>query len=290
MSQVTTARMTLAEARDLTDEVKGDAAALWAKLLRLYEGGAHIAIGYSSWAEYCAEEFDLGKSRSYQVLDAARVVAALPQSTNGGTANERAVRELAPVLRQEGAETVADAYEEAVERHGPQPTAAQVREVVRGRKDEEEFTLTVQEPDNGEVTMEFLEALAAEYGLEVVGAPPSGDDELSQRAERAKDELPMPTDERVIRRLARTAQEDPERAIQIWEQAYAQHGENATAAEVAVIAAQHPPSAPWEEDMRKLTADLRRFVRTKDPKDARRALVRWRPAYKVLNEAARADQ
>jgi hypothetical protein len=45
------------EARQLTDEVKVDAQKLWAKLLSLYEGGAHIALGYSSWADYCRQEF-----------------------------------------------------------------------------------------------------------------------------------------------------------------------------------------------------------------------------------------
>ena len=44
-------------ARQLTDEVKADAAALWAKLLQLYEGNAHKALGYTSWAKYCRTEF-----------------------------------------------------------------------------------------------------------------------------------------------------------------------------------------------------------------------------------------
>ena len=35
----------LTEARSLTDEVKRDAQALWEKLLALYEGGAHAALG-----------------------------------------------------------------------------------------------------------------------------------------------------------------------------------------------------------------------------------------------------
>lgn len=40
------------EARRLTDEVKADAAKLWQKLLRLYNGGAHTALGYASWETY----------------------------------------------------------------------------------------------------------------------------------------------------------------------------------------------------------------------------------------------
>ena len=42
--------LTRGDARTLTEEVKRDAAVLRAKLLRLYEGRAHEALGYSSWA------------------------------------------------------------------------------------------------------------------------------------------------------------------------------------------------------------------------------------------------
>lgn len=40
----------------LTDEVKADAQRLWAKLLQLYEGRAHIALGYTLWSDYCAPD------------------------------------------------------------------------------------------------------------------------------------------------------------------------------------------------------------------------------------------
>ena len=66
--------MSQTEARRLTDEVKADAQRLWAKLLALYKGGAHIALGYSSWADYCQREFKMGKTRAYQMLNAARVI------------------------------------------------------------------------------------------------------------------------------------------------------------------------------------------------------------------------
>jgi hypothetical protein len=36
--------LTAIEARRLTDEVKADAQRLWAKLLCLYQGGAHTAL------------------------------------------------------------------------------------------------------------------------------------------------------------------------------------------------------------------------------------------------------
>lgn len=92
---------TAAEARRLTDEVKADAAALWAKLLQLYEGGAHTALGYSSWADYCEAEFEMGKSHAYRILDAARVIDAIPQLGNG--APPESVPTAAPFLLLRGA-------------------------------------------------------------------------------------------------------------------------------------------------------------------------------------------
>lgn len=53
-----------AEARRLTDQVKRDAQALWRKLIELYEGGAHTALNYTNWHEYCKAEFGFGRSHS----------------------------------------------------------------------------------------------------------------------------------------------------------------------------------------------------------------------------------
>src|SRR4051812_26599039 len=94
------AEWTAIDARRLTDEVKADAQRLWAKLLSLYEGGAHIALGYSSWADYCEQEFQMKKTRAYQLLQAARVIQSTMveslQVTSEVPENERLARELAP--------------------------------------------------------------------------------------------------------------------------------------------------------------------------------------------------
>jgi hypothetical protein len=76
--QELTCSLTAREARQLTDQVKADAQRLWAKLLYLYEGRAHIALGYSSWADYCQQEFKMGRRGSYRLLNVARVINELP--------------------------------------------------------------------------------------------------------------------------------------------------------------------------------------------------------------------
>jgi phage N-6-adenine-methyltransferase len=123
---VVTTPLSELEARTLTDEVKRDAASLWTKLLQLYEGEAHAALGYSSWGDYCSTEFDLSKSHGYRLLDAARVVRVVPQL---GNSNEAQARELAPLLDEPA--QLHEAWQEASE--DGKPTALKVREAVSRR-------------------------------------------------------------------------------------------------------------------------------------------------------------
>jgi hypothetical protein len=93
----------IGKTRTHTDEVKADAQKLWAKLLSLYEGGAHTALGYTSWADYCRQEFRMSNGHSYRLLQAARVVNQLPigsypQVTSQVLESEAIARELAPLL------------------------------------------------------------------------------------------------------------------------------------------------------------------------------------------------
>jgi hypothetical protein len=121
-----------AEARRLTDQVKRDAQDLWAKLLALYEGGAHFALGYSSWGDYFEAEFGGDASQGYRILDAARVQEALAAHSPNGERNlalpESHAREVAVVLREEGAEAAAEVVREVRAEKGEQATAADYRE------------------------------------------------------------------------------------------------------------------------------------------------------------------
>lgn len=119
-----------AEARSITDEVKQDAERLWRKLVELYEGGAHLALDYSSWESYFRTEFGGSRSQAYRLLDAGRAADALGASVpSSGLKVDQAVA-LSPLKRDPPA--LAAAWDEAVERHG-EPTAAELREVVAER-------------------------------------------------------------------------------------------------------------------------------------------------------------
>jgi hypothetical protein len=138
----------MAQARLLTDEVRADATAMWEKLRTLYEGRAHIALGYSSWADYCAAEFDMRKSQAYRLLDAGRVRhllgAPIPQLGNESKdaqktehwngelpapTRESVARGLAAMAKDDP-EGAVRAWEKAYETYGQDATAEQVGAIV----------------------------------------------------------------------------------------------------------------------------------------------------------------
>jgi phage N-6-adenine-methyltransferase len=120
-----TAVLSKHEARSLTDEVKRDGERLWRKLVELYDGQAHTALGYASWHSYCEAEFDFKQAQAYRLLHAGQVNAII-QMDNATLLTESHARELAPLRRQP--EKVRDAWTEASA--DGEPTAVKVREAV----------------------------------------------------------------------------------------------------------------------------------------------------------------
>lgn len=72
-----------AQAQSLTDRIRSHIDAAWADITKAYEGKAWKALGYSSWGDYVKAEFNMGRSRSYQLLDQGRVIHALADATGG---------------------------------------------------------------------------------------------------------------------------------------------------------------------------------------------------------------
>jgi len=118
-------RFTQALARRLTDELERELASFWRRLVELHNGGAHIALDYSSWHAYCVAEFGFGRSQSYRLLEAGRVAAVIPQ-----LGNEAQARELFPFLRDKGEQAVINLVDNVRAQHGERFTAALLREAV----------------------------------------------------------------------------------------------------------------------------------------------------------------
>lgn len=100
---------------------------------------------HSTFESYCKERWGISRGHAYRQIDGAQVVSVLQDSgtepkmsTRLGDvrlqvgdipASESVARELAPLKAEP--EQVQQAWQEAVQEHGPKPTAEQVRRVVR---------------------------------------------------------------------------------------------------------------------------------------------------------------
>lgn len=91
------------QAKQLTHSIRDAAEVIWILIARAHAGKAWKALGYESWEEYVKEEFNMSRSRSYQLLDQAKVISAIEEALPEGskiTMSEAAARELRTVLEE----------------------------------------------------------------------------------------------------------------------------------------------------------------------------------------------
>lgn len=89
------------EARELTATIRSAAEMMWVLIARAHHGRAWEALGYESWGSYVRAEFDMSRSRSYQLLDQGRVIAAIEEALPEGahvSLSEAAARDLKNIL------------------------------------------------------------------------------------------------------------------------------------------------------------------------------------------------
>ena len=77
--------MSKSAAEEITNAIKSYATATWVLVKRAHDGKAWKSLGYSTWADYVATEFDMSASRSYQLINQAEVIATLEDAAPDGT-------------------------------------------------------------------------------------------------------------------------------------------------------------------------------------------------------------
>lgn len=163
-------------ARKLTDEIKQDAQALSDKLVQAYDGRAWAALGYSSWREYAAAEFDMSQSRAYQLLDMSRVMRALEAASSTNVErprNEAQARALAPL--KDEPDKLAEAWKSTLERTNGKPTARALQEAVADAIREQQEQAEQRAEDKAAIRQ--LAANAERAGLDM------DDERIRQRGE-----------------------------------------------------------------------------------------------------------
>lgn len=93
--------LTTEQAVKLTETIRNASEVLWILISRAHTGKAWLALGYPSWEGYVYAEFDMSRSRSYQLLDQARVIREIEAAVPAGTEihmSEAAARDLRGIL------------------------------------------------------------------------------------------------------------------------------------------------------------------------------------------------
>ena len=143
------------EAENLTITIRNAANMLWFLILKAYHGKAWKVLGYKSWGDYVTEEFDMSRSRSYQILDQAKVIQAIENVTPEGThidLNEASARELKYVLDE-----ILPEIEERTAGLSPEEAQEVLHQIVNETRETIKNDNKKLETDNAEQTSELYD-------------------------------------------------------------------------------------------------------------------------------------
>lgn len=116
---VTPSTFSYDEAQEITERIRSTSDVLYLLISKAHAGKAWAALSYANFEEYVKAEFDISRSRAYQLINQANVVQAIEAAAPEGTQvriTEAAARDLKSVLEE---------------------LAPQVREATDGRTPEE---------------------------------------------------------------------------------------------------------------------------------------------------------
>jgi hypothetical protein len=143
--------------RDGMDSIRAD-------VLRLHEGEGWKALGYGSWRECVVAEFGQSQRHLYQLLTAAKIERELLLA---GEDDFRAMaqtpipeRQLRELARLPDAESRREVWQQVVQEHGIDLTAAKVEEAVRRRWEASLTPEQVEQADVAAYAMEMRDAVA----------------------------------------------------------------------------------------------------------------------------------
>lgn len=113
------------QAKELTEYIRSTSNVLYVLIERAHSGKAHTALGYKTFEEYVRAEFDISRSRAYQLLNQSRVISELESALPEGTPvhiTEAAARDLkhalddlVPEIRERTADLSPDVAGEVLE-------------------------------------------------------------------------------------------------------------------------------------------------------------------------------
>jgi gas vesicle protein len=116
------------QAEELTAHIRNAADVMYILIARAHSGRVWEALEYPSWEAYVNDEFDMSRSRAYQLLDQAKVIAEIEAVAPAGATfsiNEKTARDLKKVL----GDVISD-VSERTEGMNPSEASSTIQEVL----------------------------------------------------------------------------------------------------------------------------------------------------------------
>lgn len=130
--------LTVDQARELTNHIRSTADTLYVLIARAHAGRAWEALGYKSFEGYVTEEFDMSRSRAYQLLNQAKIVEAITAAAPEGTEvhiTEAVARDLKSIISE-----VTGEVEEKTKGLDPDDAGAVIEELIRAERERKNST------------------------------------------------------------------------------------------------------------------------------------------------------
>lgn len=119
------------EARSCVQVINVGIANIRRQVLDLHDREGWRALGYASWRQCVAAEFEQSQAHLYRVLNAGLLEAKVSPIGEIGSIPEGQLRELAPL--RDDPEMMREVWQQVQQEHGENVTAAKVREIVEAR-------------------------------------------------------------------------------------------------------------------------------------------------------------
>jgi hypothetical protein len=125
--------LSVEEAQSLTEHIRATADVLYVLIQRAHAGRAWKVLGYDSFADYVNAEFNISRSRAYQLLNQAKVVEEITAAAPEGTRfdiSEAAARDLKSLVSE-----LSPDIKEATEGLSADDAGAVVEDLIREYRD-----------------------------------------------------------------------------------------------------------------------------------------------------------
>lgn len=173
--------MNIEEAQQITNAIKSSVTATYLLIAEAHERQAYKALGYSTWAEYVKEEFEISSSRSYQLLDLSKTVKEIEAVAPEGTKVKLTEAQARDIKRE--LPRITETIQEETRDLDPETAAEKVNEIVENIREQQKEDQKVI--DAKEKALEEAEAEGYGQGLEDAATAMLEADQSTQMGDNA---------------------------------------------------------------------------------------------------------